>query len=999
MMEDLTVKKIGAVISAVVLVLALSQVVLAENLLGDGGFETGGVWNIFGNVERNTWSHRSGDYGFAFFGWDASVSGGCWQDVALPALGTYTFSIYIRAESNFNPSTLELKLEGYALDHGTKTEPDTVANWISLPRDGLFHHIYVTKTYTNPSTAYIRPVIYGAWSGSSIGNEAVMIDDTELYAGSYTGVHEIVNPGFEIGQEAWGWRGGYWAAYPEDYWGVRSWANRSGTNGVVLEGWEPETAYATRRASQPLTLMSPGTYTFSVWMHREPDFALSNAALRLEFFDITLTNKVQADVVTNFVVPNDGFWRKYYVVGAVTSPALYEMRPVIEMTWKRTTNGVLRALRMDDVRFFAGSHDGYGVATDWGYHGAVGVDPQTETVPGTNVGTFLQVNYTTRTNTFYVLAKSPSLAVYTNLGDDGKVGIRTAYQRPEDGSWVESYTDGIKLGPVVIGAGAFRGQPASGSVTVDLWRVRVPHPTGTNGLFYTTNGVHVYYVPYFKATNAGVDTEVKFLVWQNGDRTNALGQAFCDEFWARDYGIDVFPPIVNDAFTNGGFENPIPATNNLNGTGWVGTGGASREMWAARTGSWGAFFPTWDPGAGSLYQDVLTAGGSVEFSFWIQVQSGANPTSLEARIQWYDSDGSLVQENRQDLLFVPKGNFWTKVCVLGNCSAPGLQRARFVIAGAWGDGTVPYDEAILIDDADVQEVRTSLENSGFETGPKWFPAPWYVQPGIQDIGGQEGWAKRSGLNGFALYGWNTNTYAGRIMQPIEVPGTGTYVFSVWLLREANMPLSNAALRLEWFSAGYSNKVQGDTVAPLTVPNNGAWGQYAITGTCNAADLLFVQASLEFAFGPGSTSLAFQAMMLDDAEFYATNVVVSETDGIPNWWLQQYGLGLTNGVGAGDDDGDGVNNWDEYAADTDPTDSNSWFRGVRGALPVGGLGLISTDSSSTGRYYFLEYKTNLLDAGPWLPYAGMVPGSPGGGPVVFTTTNDAPQRFYRIGVKP
>lgn len=158
-------------------------------------------------------------------------------------------------------------------------------------------------------------------------------------------------------------------------------------------------------------------------------------------------------------------------------------------------------------------------------------------------------------------------------------------------------------------------------------------------------------------------------------------------------------------------------------------------------------------------------------------------------------------------------------------------------------------------------------------------------------------------------------------------------------------------------------------------------------------------SFEIEYGHGETDLVSQAAMLDDAALTYTNAAGDSTDGIPNWWLQQYGLGLTNGVGAGDDDGDGVNNADEYAADTIPTDSNSWFRGLQFTGVLGQLGFMGSLTSTNSRYYFLEYKTNLLDTTPWLPYGVELQGSGSGTGVVFVTTNGAPQRFYRMGAKP
>lgn len=79
---------------------------------------------------------------------------------------------------------------------------------------------------------------------------------------------------------------------------------------MVCHGWDSAATGIVRRLSRPATLVATGTYTFSAWIHRKADFVLNNAALKLEFFDYALTNKVQEDVVTNFVVPNHSWWWK-----------------------------------------------------------------------------------------------------------------------------------------------------------------------------------------------------------------------------------------------------------------------------------------------------------------------------------------------------------------------------------------------------------------------------------------------------------------------------------------------------------------------------------------------------------------------------------------------------------------------------------------------------------------------------------------------------------------
>lgn len=197
------------VISFVLLAgLVVCNVGWGQNLLNDPGFEVPGTWTVEDHAGYADWARRSGTNAFALYGWDSLAFGGCYQnvDVMMGAPTVYTFAVYVRCERNFNPSLLLLRLEGYGLDGITKTETDGIGDWSWVPRDGFWHHLFVSKDYTNSATAFVRPVIYSEWSGSGIGDEGVMIDDAALYVGIYTGSPEILNTGFEIGNHE-NWRG------------------------------------------------------------------------------------------------------------------------------------------------------------------------------------------------------------------------------------------------------------------------------------------------------------------------------------------------------------------------------------------------------------------------------------------------------------------------------------------------------------------------------------------------------------------------------------------------------------------------------------------------------------------------------------------------------------------------------------------------------------------------------------------------------------------------
>lgn len=84
----------------------------------------------------------------------------------------------------------------------------------------------------------------------------------------------------------------------------------------------------------------------------------------------------------------------------------------------------------------------------------------------------------------------------------------------------------------------------------------------------------------------------------------------------------------------------------------------------------------------------------------------------------------------------------------------------------------------------------------------------------------------------------------------------------------------------------------------------------------------------------------------------------DADGMPDWWEWRFKRSFTNLLPAEDDDGDHVFNRDEYDADTDPGDTNS-FLGVTGfqLLPEG----IHVDwKGGSNAFQYLEYRQSLTD---------------------------------------
>ena len=122
-------------------------------------------------------------------------------------------------------------------------------------------------------------------------------------------------------------------------------------------------------------------------------------------------------------------------------------------------------------------------------------------------------------------------------------------------------------------------------------------------------------------------------------------------------------------------------------------------------------------------------------------------------------------------------------------------------------------------------------------------------------------------------------------------------------------------------------------------------------------------------------------------------VARTTAGTPLVWLQNYSLaGDTS-----DDDGDHFLTWQEYLADTNPTNTASCLKLTAVSnLPPDSWRVFFT-GSSTARQYTLQWTTNLTPSS-WVndPAQTHIPGH--GGVDSLTNTNASPEtRFYRVAV--
>jgi hypothetical protein len=114
------------------------------------------------------------------------------------------------------------------------------------------------------------------------------------------------------------------------------------------------------------------------------------------------------------------------------------------------------------------------------------------------------------------------------------------------------------------------------------------------------------------------------------------------------------------------------------------------------------------------------------------------------------------------------------------------------------------------------------------------------------------------------------------------------------------------------------------------------------------------------------------------------------------WLQQYGLPMDGTADTADSDRDGLNNWQEWRAGTDPTNALSVLQLLS---PTNGFsGLTVTWQSVTNRSYYLQRSLDLSAQPPFVGVQSNIVGQAGTTRYTDTNAAGAGPFFYRVGVQ-
>ena len=136
---------------------------------------------------------------------------------------------------------------------------------------------------------------------------------------------------------------------------------------------------------------------------------------------------------------------------------------------------------------------------------------------------------------------------------------------------------------------------------------------------------------------------------------------------------------------------------------------------------------------------------------------------------------------------------------------------------------------------------------------------------------------------------------------------------------------------------------------------------------------------------------------DDSLLYSSGTV-SVVLRAPADWMAQFGLPSDGSADFVDSDGDSFDNYSEWKAGTNPTNAASYFDFIAAGTGVVPTGLQLQWNSITGRTYWVESSTNLMDDPSFTVLQSGIQGLQGTMEFIDTNATEKVQAFYRVHVE-
>jgi len=147
--------------------------------------------------------------------------------------------------------------------------------------------------------------------------------------------------------ESWdnaGWQG-HWGSC-----GRPSWAEREGTGrGVAAYGWGSGEGVG---FFQDVPATAGVTYTFSIWVKKEPNYSENYTHLKIEWLDSSHA-QLGDTISTNIAGQSTSTYGKFAISGSTTNPACAFARAVVMTEWTTPTNNWWATMQFDDASLVA----------------------------------------------------------------------------------------------------------------------------------------------------------------------------------------------------------------------------------------------------------------------------------------------------------------------------------------------------------------------------------------------------------------------------------------------------------------------------------------------------------------------------------------------------------------------------------------------------------------------------------------------------------------------